>query len=183
MPISRSPTTARSRCGSVADRGLSLSDNSPIAPGETRDVAVTIQDARWDTERLSGLAYDVDSSFAGVLFFFSPSGAHYPIEVSGAVIPIYPPVGEEAEAHEQDPQLREILFATNRKISIPIDLLNISDEQNENLTYGAAVVRIPEDHKFGHIERPTYKIILFLERTRKRKSSLCNKKYSRSDVR
>jgi hypothetical protein len=26
----------------------------------------TIQDARWDTERLSGLAYDVDSSFAGI---------------------------------------------------------------------------------------------------------------------
>jgi methane/ammonia monooxygenase subunit B len=76
----------------LADRGLSLSDNSPIAPGETRDVAVTIQDARWDTERLSGLAYDVDSSFAGVLFFFTPRGARYPMEVSGAVIPTFMPV-------------------------------------------------------------------------------------------
>ena len=76
----------------LADRGLSLSDNSPIAPDETRDVAVTIQDARWDTERLSGLAYDVDSSFAGVLFFFSPSGARYPMEVGGAVIPTFMPV-------------------------------------------------------------------------------------------
>jgi len=27
----------------LADRGLSLSDNAPIAPGETRDVAVTVQ--------------------------------------------------------------------------------------------------------------------------------------------
>ncbi len=76
----------------LADRGLSLSDNAPIAPGETKDVAVTIQDARWDTERLSGLAYDVDSSFAGVLFFFSPSGARYPMEVGGAVIPTFMPV-------------------------------------------------------------------------------------------
>jgi methane/ammonia monooxygenase subunit B len=76
----------------LADRGLSLSDNSPIAPGETKDVSVTIQDARWDTERLSGLAYDVDSSFAGVLFFFSPSGARYPMEVGGAVIPTFMPV-------------------------------------------------------------------------------------------
>jgi len=76
----------------LADRGLSLSDNSPIAPGETKDIAVTIQDARWDTERLSGLAYDVDSSFAGVLFFFSPSGARYPMEVGGAVIPTFMPV-------------------------------------------------------------------------------------------
>jgi methane/ammonia monooxygenase subunit B len=76
----------------LADRGLSLSDNAPLAPGETRDVAVTVQDARWDTERLSGLAYDVDSSFAGVLFFFSPSGARYPMEVGGPVIPTFMPV-------------------------------------------------------------------------------------------
>jgi methane/ammonia monooxygenase subunit B len=76
----------------LADRGLSLSDNAPIAPGETKDIAINIQDARWDTERLSGLAYDVDSSFAGVLFLFSPSGARYPVELSGAVIPTFMPV-------------------------------------------------------------------------------------------
>jgi methane/ammonia monooxygenase subunit B len=76
----------------LAERGLSLSDAAPIQPGESRDVAVTIQDARWDTERLSGLAYDVDSSFAGMLFFFSPSGEKYPVEVSGPVIPNFLPV-------------------------------------------------------------------------------------------
>jgi methane/ammonia monooxygenase subunit B len=76
----------------LAERGLSLSDPSPIQPGETRDVSVSIQDARWDTERLSGLAYDVDSSFAGLLMFFSPSGERYPVEVSGSVIPNFLPV-------------------------------------------------------------------------------------------
>ncbi|QBR71548.1 methane monooxygenase/ammonia monooxygenase subunit B [Beijerinckiaceae bacterium] len=76
----------------LADRGLSLSDNSPIQPGETRDITLTIQDARWDTERLSGLAYDVDSSFAGLLFLFSPTGTRYAIEVGGAVIPTFMPV-------------------------------------------------------------------------------------------
>jgi len=76
----------------LADRGLSLSDNSPIQPGETRDITLTIQDARWDTERLSGLAYDVDSSFAGLLFFFSPTGTRYAVEVGGAVIPTFMPV-------------------------------------------------------------------------------------------
>jgi len=76
----------------LAERGLTVSDPAPIQPGETRDVAVTIQDARWDTERLSGLAYDVDSSFAGMLFFFSPSGEKYPVEVSGPVIPNFLPV-------------------------------------------------------------------------------------------
>jgi methane/ammonia monooxygenase subunit B len=76
----------------LAERGLTLSDPSPIQPGETRDVTITIQDARWDTERLSGLAYDVDSSYAGLLMFFSPSGERYPVEVSGAVIPNFLPV-------------------------------------------------------------------------------------------
>jgi methane/ammonia monooxygenase subunit B len=76
----------------LAERGLSLSDPSPIQPGETRDVAITIQDARWDTERLSGLAYDVDSSYAGMLMFFSPSGERYPVEVGGSVIPNFLPV-------------------------------------------------------------------------------------------
>ncbi|HET6378669.1 MAG TPA: bacterial ammonia monooxygenase, subunit AmoB [Methylocella sp.] len=76
----------------LADRGLSLSDNAPIQPGETKEITLTIQDARWDTERLSGLAYDVDSSFAGMLFFFTPSGTRYPVEVSGSVIPTFMPV-------------------------------------------------------------------------------------------
>jgi Monooxygenase subunit B protein len=56
------------------------------------DITVTVQDARWDTERLSGLAYDVDSSFAGVLFFYTSSGTRYPMEVGGAVIPTFLPV-------------------------------------------------------------------------------------------
>jgi len=76
----------------LADRGLTLSDNSPIQPGETKEITVTVQDARWDTERLSGLAYDVDSSFAGVLFFFTASGTRYPMEVGGSVIPTFLPV-------------------------------------------------------------------------------------------
>jgi len=32
----------------LAERGLSLSDNSPIRPGETNDISITVQDARWD---------------------------------------------------------------------------------------------------------------------------------------
>jgi methane/ammonia monooxygenase subunit B len=76
----------------LAERGLAVSDPSPIQPGETKDLTITIQDARWDTERLSGLAYDVDSSFAGMLFFFSPSGERFPVEVSGSVIPTFLPV-------------------------------------------------------------------------------------------
>jgi methane/ammonia monooxygenase subunit B len=75
----------------LADRGLSLSDPSPIQPGETRDETITIPDARWDTERLSGLAYDVDSSFVGMLFFFTPNGERYHVDVGGAIVPAFVP--------------------------------------------------------------------------------------------
>jgi methane/ammonia monooxygenase subunit B len=76
----------------LAERGLTLSDNAPIQPGETKEITMTVQDARWDTERLSGLAYDVDSSFAGLMFFFTAAGERYPMEVGGSVIPTFLPV-------------------------------------------------------------------------------------------
>jgi methane/ammonia monooxygenase subunit B len=76
----------------LADKGLTLSDNAPIGPGETKELTVTVKDARWDTERLSGLAYDVDSSFAGLMFFFTPSGERYAVETGGFVIPTFLPV-------------------------------------------------------------------------------------------
>jgi methane/ammonia monooxygenase subunit B len=71
----------------LADRGLSVSDPAPIAPGETRDLIVTVQDARFDIERLSDLAYDKDSQFSEPLFLFSPSGKREKLEIGGPVIP------------------------------------------------------------------------------------------------
>jgi methane/ammonia monooxygenase subunit B len=70
----------------LADRGLSV-DPTPIAPGETKEIAVKIQDARWDIERLSDLAYDTDSQIGGLLFFFSPSKRRFAAEIGGPVIP------------------------------------------------------------------------------------------------
>lgn len=71
----------------LADRGLSVNDPTPIAPGETKDVVVTVQDARFDIERLSDLAYDTDSQFGGLLFLFSPTGKRVKLEIGGPVIP------------------------------------------------------------------------------------------------
>jgi len=70
----------------LADRGLSV-DPTPIAPGETKEITVKIQDARWDIERLSDLAYDTDSQVGGLLMFFSPGGQRYAAEIGGPVIP------------------------------------------------------------------------------------------------
>ena len=69
----------------LADRGLSNDDT--IAPGESKEIVVKIQDARWDIERLSDLAYDTDSQIGGLLFFFSPGGTRYASEIGGPVIP------------------------------------------------------------------------------------------------
>ena len=70
----------------LADRGLST-DPTPIAPGETKDIVVKVQDARWDIERLSDLAYDTDSQIGGLLFFFTPDGQRFAAEIGGPVIP------------------------------------------------------------------------------------------------
>jgi len=71
----------------LADRGLSVSDPNPIAPGETREMEIIVQDARFDIERLSDLAYDTDSQFGGLLFLFDPSGKRQKVEIGGPVIP------------------------------------------------------------------------------------------------
>jgi methane/ammonia monooxygenase subunit B len=70
----------------LADRGLST-DPTPIAPGESKEIVVKIQDARWDIERLSDLAYDTDSQIGGLLFFFTPDGKRFASEIGGPVIP------------------------------------------------------------------------------------------------
>ena len=67
----------------LAERGLSVNDPSPIAPGETKDLIVTVQDARFDIERLSDLAYDTDSQFGGLLFLYGPSGKRHKVEIGG----------------------------------------------------------------------------------------------------
>lgn len=63
----------------VAVHGLSLSDNSPIQPGETRAITIFVQDSR-QSDRLS---YDVNKSPPSLLYFFTPSGYRYQIDIGG----------------------------------------------------------------------------------------------------
>jgi len=58
----------------LAEEGLTVSDNSPLAPGTSRTVQVTASDAAWEVYRLADLIYDPDSRFAGLLFFFDEAG-------------------------------------------------------------------------------------------------------------
>lgn len=73
----------------LAEDGLSVSDNSPLAPGETRTVEVTASDAAWEVYRLSDIIYDPDSRFAGLLFFFDAAGNRIVQQVDAPLIPSF----------------------------------------------------------------------------------------------
>lgn len=73
----------------LAEDGLSVSDNSPIAPGETRTVKVSASDAAWEVYRLSDIIYDPDSRFAGILFFWDAQGKRSQTTIDAPLIPSF----------------------------------------------------------------------------------------------
>ncbi len=73
----------------LAENGLSQSDNSAIAPGESRTVNVTASDAAWEVYRLADLIYDPDSRFAGLLFFFDEAGNKQMVTIDAPLIPSF----------------------------------------------------------------------------------------------
>lgn len=140
----------------LAERGLSLSDNAPIQPGETKDIAVTSQDARWDTERLSGLANDVDSSFAGVISFSTPSGTSYRTEVGGGVIT----QGEGTTQKQPPDRTLNIYYATNRDADQSGIRLNYTSKSADKLSFGIMQVHVPDNHRKGQVEYdPNFKLM------------------------
>jgi len=73
----------------LAEEGLSVSDNSPLAPGQSRTIEVTASDAAWEVYRLADLIYDPDSRFAGLLFFWDESGNRQLVTVDAPLIPTF----------------------------------------------------------------------------------------------
>jgi methane/ammonia monooxygenase subunit B len=73
----------------LAEEGLTVSDNSPLAPGQTRTINVTASDAAWEVYRLADLIYDPDSRFAGLLFFTNESGNREMVMVDAPLIPSF----------------------------------------------------------------------------------------------
>ena len=73
----------------LAEEGLTVSDNSPLAPGQTRTVQVTASDAAWEVYRLADLIYDPDSRFAGLLFFYDEAGNRQLITIDAPLIPTF----------------------------------------------------------------------------------------------
>jgi len=73
----------------LAEEGLTVSDNSPLAPGQSRTVQVTASDAAWEVYRLADLIYDPDSRFAGLLFFYDEAGNRQLITIDAPLIPTF----------------------------------------------------------------------------------------------
>jgi methane/ammonia monooxygenase subunit B len=73
----------------LAEEGLTVSDNSPIAPGQSRTIQVTASDAAWEVYRLADLIYDPDSRFAGLLFFYDESGNRQMVTIDAPLIPTF----------------------------------------------------------------------------------------------
>jgi methane/ammonia monooxygenase subunit B len=66
---------------------LKVSDDTPIAPGETRTVTLDATDAAWEIERLTALLSDPDNRVGGLIFFFDSDGKRAIDNVFGPIVP------------------------------------------------------------------------------------------------
>ncbi len=73
----------------VPRNGLKLSDDTPLAPDETRVVEFEMTDAAWEVERLTSLMNDPDNRVGGLLFCFNDRNERLIANVSGAIVPIF----------------------------------------------------------------------------------------------
>jgi len=73
----------------IANKGLIINKPSPIQPGESRRIQIEATDVAWETERLSSLLNDPDSSYGALLFFYDTEGNRYTSEVYGQILPTF----------------------------------------------------------------------------------------------
>jgi len=69
--------------------GLSITNPSPLQPGETRTFDIQAVDVAWEIERLTSFMTDVDARFGGLLFFYEADGKRHLSEISGPILPVF----------------------------------------------------------------------------------------------
>lgn len=69
--------------------GLSFDNETPIQPGETREVKMEAKDALWEVQRLMALLGDPESRFGGLLMTWNDAGDRNINSIAGAVIPVF----------------------------------------------------------------------------------------------
>jgi methane/ammonia monooxygenase subunit B len=87
VPAAEAGVDANYPKGLVPPGGLKISDDTPIAPGETRSVTLDATDAAWELERLTALLSDPDNRVGGLIFFFDSDGKRLIANVYGPIVP------------------------------------------------------------------------------------------------
>jgi methane/ammonia monooxygenase subunit B len=73
----------------IAQAGLKVSDNSPLNPGESREITIEASDAAWEVERLTSLMNDPDNTLGALVFFYDSEGNRYISELFNGMIPVF----------------------------------------------------------------------------------------------
>jgi len=73
----------------MALEGLNMEDDSPILPGETKDIKIDSRDSLWEFQRLMDLVHDPEQRFGGLIMSWDDSGNRHINSISGPVIPVF----------------------------------------------------------------------------------------------
>jgi len=73
----------------MATDGLHMEDESPINPGETREVKLDSRDSLWEVQRLMDLVHDPEQRFGGLLMAWDEAGNRHINSIAGPIIPVF----------------------------------------------------------------------------------------------
>jgi methane/ammonia monooxygenase subunit B len=73
----------------IPPNGMVVSDNTPLAAGETRTVEFDMTDAAWEVDRLTSLITDPDNRVGALLFCFNDRDERLIANLSGSIVPIF----------------------------------------------------------------------------------------------
>ena len=69
--------------------GLNMEDDSPILPGETKDIKLDSRDSLWEFQRLMDMVHDPEQRFGGLVMSWDESGNRHINSISGPIIPVF----------------------------------------------------------------------------------------------
>jgi methane/ammonia monooxygenase subunit B len=73
----------------MAVAGLNIENESPINPGETREIKIDSRDSLWEVQRLMDLVHDPEQRFGGLLMAWDEAGNRHINSIAGPIIPVF----------------------------------------------------------------------------------------------
>ena len=73
----------------MATAGLNIENESPINPGETREIKLDSRDSLWEVQRLMDLVHDPEQRFGGLLMAWDEAGNRHINSIAGPIIPVF----------------------------------------------------------------------------------------------